>query len=152
MQRSIGSTADLGFTLFELLIVLVLIGLLYFMTVPLFQKGLGANELRGAARTVAAGLRHARNEAVVKRIETTMQVDVAQRKFQISTDSREIKLPEKLELKLYTATQELVNEQIGAIRFYPDGGSTGGRVTVASEQRKYEVDVDWLTGRVSIGD
>ncbi len=38
----------------------------------------------------------------------------------------------------------------GAIRFYPDGSSTGGRITVASGERKFLVDVDWLTGRVSI--
>jgi general secretion pathway protein H len=43
-----------------------------------------------------------------------------------------------------------VNERQGAIRFFPDGGSNGGRVTVASGERKYEVDVDWLTGRVAI--
>ena len=42
------------------------------------------------------------------------------------------------------------DDKVGAIRFYPDGSSTGGRITVASGERKYLVDVDWLTGRVSI--
>ena len=28
----------------------------------------------------------------------------------------------------------------------------GGRITLASGERKYEVDVDWLTGRVAILD
>ena len=41
---------------------------------------------------------------------------------------------------------------VRTIRFYSDGSSTGGRITVASGERKYLVDVDWLTGRVSIGD
>jgi general secretion pathway protein H len=58
----------------------------------------------------------------------------------------------ELELKLFTAQTEAVSERKGAIRFYPDGSSTGGRITVASGERKYLVDVDWLTGRVSIGD
>ena len=41
---------------------------------------------------------------------------------------------------------------MGSIRFYPDGGSNGGRITVASGARKFDVDVDWLTGRVAILD
>ena len=38
----------------------------------------------------------------------------------------------------------------GAIRFFPDGGSNGGRLTLAAGERKFNVDVDWLTGRVAI--
>ena len=45
-----------------------------------------------------------------------------------------------------------MSERQGSIRFFPDGGSNGGRITVASGERKYEVDVDWLTGRVAILD
>jgi len=47
---------------------------------------------------------------------------------------------------------DIVNEKTGSIRFFPDGGSNGGRITVASGDRKFEVDVDWLTGRVAILD
>jgi general secretion pathway protein H len=61
-------------------------------------------------------------------------------------------LPERLELKLYTAQRDIVGDKIGAIRFFPDGGSTGGRITLAAGERKYDVDVDWLTGRVTILD
>ena len=64
--------------------------------------------------------------------------------------ARQFQLPEQLELKLYTAQSEIVNERQGAIRFFPDGSSTGGRVTLASGERKFLVDVDWLTGKVSI--
>jgi general secretion pathway protein H len=55
-------------------------------------------------------------------------------------------------LKLFTAQKDLVDEKVGSIRFFPDGGSNGGRITVASGERKFEVDVDWLTGRVAILD
>jgi general secretion pathway protein H len=59
---------------------------------------------------------------------------------------------EKVDLKLFTAEAEVSSERNGSIRFYPDGSSTGGRVTVSSGERKYQVDVDWITGRVSIGE
>jgi len=60
------------------------------------------------------------------------------------------KLAQELELKLFTAQSDLINDNVGAIRFFPDGGSNGGRITLASGERKFNVDVDWLTGRVAI--
>ena len=65
---------------------------------------------------------------------------------------REYPLPKNMELKLFTAQKDLVDDKVGSIRFYPDGGSNGGRITLGSGDRKFEVDVDWLTGRVAILD
>jgi general secretion pathway protein H len=70
----------------------------------------------------------------------------------VGADAREHPLPNGVEIKLFTAQQDLVNDKVGAIRFYADGGSNGGRVTLAAGERKFEVDVDWLTGRVAILD
>ncbi len=72
------------------------------------------------------------------------------RTFRVPPDPRTHHLPERLDLKLYTAQRDLVSDKVGAIRFFPDGGSNGGRITLAAGERKYDVDVDWLTGRVSI--
>jgi general secretion pathway protein H len=61
-------------------------------------------------------------------------------------------LPGDLHLQLLTAESEIVNEDRGAIRFFADGGSTGGRVTLSAGERAYVVDVSWLTGRVTVHD
>ena len=55
-------------------------------------------------------------------------------------------------MKLFTAQNDIADEKVGSIRFFPDGGSNGGRVTLAAGERKFEIDVDWLTGRVAILD
>ena len=139
-----------GLTLVELLIVLVLIGLVAAVTIPILGSGVSTTELRSAAREVAAGLRAARGQAIAHRTEAVLQLDVAGRAFWVPPDTRVHSLPREIEIKLFTAQRDIVNENVGAIRFYPDGGSTGGRVTLASGERKYDVDVDWLTGRVAI--
>jgi general secretion pathway protein H len=139
-----------GVTLLELMIVLVLMALVAAVTIPLFGNGVSATELRGAARELAAGLRLARGQAITQRTEAMLQLDVATRRFTVPPDPRVHALPAGIELKLFTAQRDLVSDNVGAIRFYPDGGSNGGRVTVASGDRKYDVDVDWLTGRVAI--
>jgi general secretion pathway protein H len=109
-------------------------------------------DLKAAARTLASGLRQAQSVAMVTRRDAVLSVDVEAREFVIPGDLEPRKLPDGIDLKLYTAQSEVSSAAKGAIRFYPDGSSTGGRITVSSGERKFLVDVDWLTGRVSIGD
>jgi general secretion pathway protein H len=141
-----------GFTLLELLIVIALMGIIAALVVPMFGGPVSTSELRATARQLAAGLRLARSEAVSERRETFLVVDVAGKRFKVDREAREHALPSKVDLKLFTAQNDLVSQNVGSIRFYPDGGSNGGRITVASGARKFDVDVDWLTGRVAILD
>ena len=139
-----------GFTLLELLIVLLLVGLIAALTVPAFSGGVSTTQLKSAAREVAAGLRLARGQAIAQRSEAALELDVTARAFRVLPDPRVHALPAGIDIKLFTAQSDLVNDRVGAIRFYPDGGSNGGRVTLAAGERKFDVDVDWLTGRVAI--
>ena len=147
-----GLSCQRGVTLLELLIVLALMAFVVGIALPMFGGPLSTSELRASARQLAAGLRLARSEAVSQRRETFLVVDVAGKRFKVDRDPQTHTLPARVELKLFTAQNDLVSESVGSIRFYPDGGSNGGRVTVASGARKFDVDVDWLTGRVAILD
>ncbi len=106
--------------------------------------------LKSAARDVAAGLRLARDRAISQRAESLLELNLEARTFRVSPDENSHRLPGKIDLKLYTAQRDLLSDKVGAIRFFPDGGSNGGRITLAAGERKYDVDVDWLTGRIAI--
>jgi general secretion pathway protein H len=138
-----------GFTLLEVLMVLVIAAAGYALVVRFTGAGVSGAELKSAARAVAAGLRDARGTAIATQESAAMLVDLDRRTIE-APGGKPHALPERLELKLYTAQSEVRDERHGAIRFYPDGSSTGGRVTLAAGERKLLVDVDWLTGRVSI--
>jgi general secretion pathway protein H len=146
-RSSLGSR---GVTLLELLIVLMLMALISAVMIPMFGAGVSTTELKVAARQIASGLRLARSQAIAQRTESTLELDLAARRFRVLPDPQVHQLPERVELKLFTAQSDIVNEQTGSIRFFPDGGSDGGRITVGSGERKFDVDVDWLTGRVAI--
>jgi general secretion pathway protein H len=139
-----------GFTLLELLVVLVIAVLLVALVPPLLSGLSGGTELRGAARQLAAGLRFARNEAVTHQREAVLTLDLVRHRFAVTGDPREIALPDSLSFHLYTAQSELFDQATGNIRFFPDGSSTGGAITVSGPKLAYRVNVDWLTGAVAI--
>ena len=141
-----------GVTLIELLVVLAIIGVLAAVVIPRLGPGVSTTELKGAARQVASGLRLARSEAMASRTERFVTLDLEGRRFMVGADRREHALPKGIDIQLFTAQKDLVNDKVGAIRFYPDGGSNGGRLTLAAGERKFEIDVDWLTGRVAVLD
>ena len=141
-----------GFSLLEVIVVIVLIGLSYALLPKMLFSGVSGAELRSNVRAVATGLRLTRDAAINTRREAVMTLDLENREFTVQNDAKVHKLHEKLDVKLYTSQADLVTDKVGSIRFYPDGSSNGGRVTVAAGGRAFEVDVDWLTGRVSIKD
>ena len=141
-----------GFSLLEVLVVIVIIGLSYALLPKMFYSGVSGAELRSNVRAVATGLRLARDAAINTRREAVLTLDLDQRTFTVQNDTRVHKLNETLDVKLYTSQADLITEKVGAIRFYPDGSSNGGRVTLAAGERAFEVDVDWLTGHVTIND
>ena len=138
-----------GFTMLELMVVLVIMMIAYSLASPVISN-FGGGDLRSAARTVAVALKRARNTAISTRQEVPLTFNLEERTLTLTSEPKPIQLSPKLELKLYTVEKELTSEKIAAVRFYPDGSSTGGRVTIGKDDRKFEVDIDWLTGRVHI--
>ena len=151
-RQKVNPVVQAGFTLIELLVVTVIMVMAYSLAAPLVSSGVTSAELKASARQLAAGLRKARSEAVARRRETVLSVDLESRRFQLSSDNRLYRFPKDVDVKLFTAQSELINGSAGSIRFFPDGGSTGGRITLTARDRKYEVDVNWLTGQVNILD
>ena len=141
-----------GFSLLEVMMVLVIIALSYLLLPKLVFSGVSGAELRSNARAVATGLRLTRDAAINTKRESVLSLNLESREFTLPNDIRLHKLNDKLDVKLYTAEADLISDKMGTIRFYPDGSSNGGRVTVAAGERGFEIEVDWLTGHVTIKD
>ena len=104
-----------------------------------------------AARRLVTGLRETRSRAIAGNSELAFVLNVDDRIYRIGEAGTGQPLPAAVELELLTAESELAVGG-GAIRFYPDGGSTGGEIKVSRNSAVRLVTVDWLTGAVRLAD
>jgi general secretion pathway protein H len=141
-----------GFTLVELLVVMVIIGLLLALLPIAFDRALPGLEAKSTAREMAAVLRTARSMSIRDNQETSVTVNVTSRRYVLDGTKKSQEIAEGIDVSLFTATTELDEQGGGRIRFFPDGTSTGGRVTLAGASATYYILVDWLSGRVEIVD
>ena len=144
------NNAQRGFTLLEVLLVLVIGGLLMGVVATSLSEG---PVLRNGSREIAASLRQARASAVIRQQPLIWKLDVQNKRFWIEGDnggSTARTLNKALDAKLNTTAAEVDKEGQGGIRFYPDGSSTGGSVELSYHEQSYKINVEWVTGRVSV--
>jgi general secretion pathway protein H len=139
-----------GFTLLEILLVVVLAAMVMLLVPRLAGSGVSGAELKSNVRAIASAMRIARDQAVNTRREAFVTLNVESKELTTTTDDKVHRLNEQLQLKLFTAEQDQIDERTASFRFYADGSSNGGRVTVAANEREFAVDVDWLTGRATV--
>lgn len=138
-----------GYTLVELLVVLVIASLVLALVGTSISRSISGAEMRTASRKVAASLRYTRTHAILTKSEQVFLVDTENRTYK-GADREAEALPEGMNVELNTARSEVTSENVGGIRFYPDGGSTGGNVRLEANGRVYQVNVAWLTGEASL--
>ena len=139
---------DRGFTLVELIVVLVIMVMAAAITGPNLVRGMASVKLKSAVRDVASALRHSRTYAVITARESEFHLDLEKNSYRVSGKKKIYRLSDSIRLKLVTAESEITGDEEGVIRFFSDGSSTGGRVTLEADERKYHIDVNWLTGQV----
>ena len=117
-------------------------------TVPVgLGVALPGMRLHSAARSLTTDLRAARTEALRDGRTILVRFDAAAPAYMVESKARSLPSASRLHW------EGLAPGGGGAaIRFFPDGSSTGGVVELTQGSRTYHVAVDWLSGRVTIDD
>ena len=144
-SRTDRARADAGLTLLEMLVVIAVIALIAISLPSLLTRPAGHGN---TVREVVASLRAARAQAVFAGTPMDMEIDLDQRLF--GHGAAKTALPVETELTLTTAREIQTATGRPAIRFFPDGSASGGRVTVTSGTQRDVVLVSWLTGRITV--
>ena len=141
-----------GFTLIELLLVIVIIAMAVAVAAPNIGSGNQTATLNGAAREIASALRFARGHALTHRKESVLLLNLENNTYQLTDRKKTYKIAKDIAVTLDAAQSQVIDENQGGIRFFPDGSSTGGRITLEIGENKRQLDVNWLTGQVEIED
>jgi general secretion pathway protein H len=138
-----------GFTLLEMLAVILLIGIAAAAVSVSVSQGLAAARVRAASGELAAALRATRAQAIVQGRQQIFELDTHDGTYH-GADGRTVRLPKGMQLSITSAKEDQPNAHTGRIRFFPDGSSTGGHIVMKRGTRQWRVDVAWLTGAISV--
>ena len=143
-----------GFSLLEMLLVMALIAAASLLAVGAFGGGLQGIKLRSGAKELAAQFRFARAVAISSGQPQDVLIEPDARRWQ-GAKGRSGELPDGGEIVFTGARADSLErsaaaEGKGAVRFFPDGAATGGRVRMTANGGGWDVDVGWLTGEVRV--
>lgn len=154
-----------GFTLFELIIVLVIISMMSSVVIPRLVDSMGKMNAKTAAKKIAASLRYARARAASEKIPYISVFDFEAGEMAVgkyrengtdylyNEDRKIYRFPEGVLLKkAVSGNGEEFESDKFYIMFYPNGGSSGGEIFLSDEREEiFTITVDFITGIVRNG-
>ena len=138
-----------GFSLLEMLLVLVLIAAATALAATAMTGGITGLRLRASAKEIAAQLRYTRAQALATGEAQRFVIDPRGHRWS-APRGHHGEVPRSLGIAFIGARETQPSRGEGAIVFFPDGASTGGRVQLSAKRAAWNVDVAWLTGEVRI--
>jgi len=141
---------DTGFTLLEILLVLAISSVLLAFIAPDLYRTISGMSLPKATQELATALRHSQSQAINASVPTSLVLDVKERSYRLSGSEKVYQLPSDLDLTLLTGAGLVQGSSSGAIHFYSDGSSSGGRISLQQGERQQQIHINWLTGEVGV--
>lgn len=138
-----------GFTLIEMILVMVIALLLLGTVGPRIAAGIGGIKFRATAQEIASALRYTRAKAVSEGREAALTVYLSEHEYEVDGGER-YTIPEDVDVTVYTASTQVYAGDRGDMVFFPDGSASGGRITLEYRGQKRLIYINWLTGLVEI--
>jgi len=144
-----------GFTLLELAIVIAVVGMLLLVTGPSMNSLSQTLEYREAVRELVSANQNARRTARASGSPVDLIIDASQNRFVVTGEPERLEpdnftsLSDVLKIEVVFAQEVSPRNGLAAIRFYPEGGASGGEVLIQRPSGGgVKLTVDWLIGDV----
>ncbi len=136
-----------GLTLIELLVVMSILAIITALASPAMTSLLPGYRVKSAASEIIAEMRSSRTQAISRNAPVGFIVDVgAQEYFTYNRTPRT--WPDSITIEFTSAKVLRINENVGEVRFFPDGSSSGGVVRLSSGSSTIVITVDWFDGQI----
>ena len=141
-----------GFTLVELLVVLVIMSLLLSLVPPLLSNVMPSVTIKATANDLLQDIKYVRNMAILRGRQTQIALNPVDGSYasSVKDNGSLVKLPADIRLDLKISQLQDSGEETQTINFFADGSSNGGIVILRTNDQAFSVVVDWLTGKVSL--
>ena len=163
MPTSKVGTWNRGYTLIELSIILILLGVILLFALPKLDI-IGEVRLRSTARELAGTIQSLFDESILKREPYQLVFDIGERTYSIvetgvnaesseviETTRRQVNLPDKTYIKdIVTPIDGKMAEGKIVIRFYPDGFVEKNIIHLSNGKKDYTLVTTPLSGKVKI--
>lgn len=133
-----------------MLVVLAILALTVSIVPIFFDNTLQTIRLQNSTHKLASALRLAQKIAVLKSRRLDIEIRVNPPAYLAAEQTVLVPLSGVKFIKLVHDTALQTDEYSASIRFYPDGSSTGGHITLSNHQKSYQIYINWLTGHVHI--
>jgi len=145
-----GINSSRGFSLLEIMVVMVIAGLMIALVPPLFSGAVSGTKLKGSARDLAIVLRETRSQAIIRNAEQLVHLDLETPRYRVGNGKPQA-LPEDVVMAVQLITGATVAEMSQhVVRFFPDGSSSGELITLSGGNQAYHLHLNWLTGSIAI--
>ncbi len=143
-----------GFTLLELIVVVVIIGVISALTMPSVVSGWRQSAVRRTVREFISVARAASSRAVTTRRPVGLVISERDGRFGVEGAASSFALPDFAEFGDIKGGRDGDGDDQIVFEFYPTGASSGGSVTIrfdtASGSQQFVLVFDPLIGRVRI--
>ena len=163
-----------GYSLIELIVVLVLIGILSVIATPLLVSSIMKTKLKTSAKELATTFRYARSQAISAKKPYYFYVDIDNSSYWVSSDVENVESEDSFDAEearktatnIRNTSKEIIIKKVDAalstfkegiveIPFYPQGNTIEVIVYLekrneTNSDRNYEIHLDEITGRVKI--
>jgi prepilin-type N-terminal cleavage/methylation domain-containing protein len=144
-----------GFTLIEIIIVMLIVGLVSGLVGIMISRGGETRELSIFTKKISSVLRYARNRSVSEKKIYSFVIDKNEQAYRLYSEDTDYKnietvmdepIPEGLQMSLQNNDEESPH-----IEFSPRGNSTGGVIEIMNEPGKMVyININRITGKVDV--
>ncbi len=149
MQTSRHGRESAGFSLFELIVVLMLLGLASAVLLPSFSGGLDSLQLEATGRDLVTRMKQARTSAISNQRVFRILLDPgdgSQKPAYVLANDYQEEL-RRFDLPDDVSFQQEPGEETMIVSFYPTGRSSGGELLLRNKRgRQIHIVVDPVTG------
>jgi general secretion pathway protein H len=138
-----------GFTLLELIIVMLMVSLMFGLSSVLFTNMLPSVKLNSTAKKISATIRHARSLAKISGEVKTVVIDLDSKLFGIEDRSHE-DIPSEIYIKVIDPLYGEVSTGTYRLTVNTTGGIEGGTIVVWNNKKTVRIEIDPIVGAVVV--